>query len=112
MTPAQIAEAHRMPREWKRLGAPRKSRSECALDERAAPRMSIGRASTQRTSAEAAFFSATAYETTSQGEPRLALSSQGLLSGDSRLFIGPVRNGSSGSRLFSNRRLAVKHSGS
>ena len=36
MTPAQIAEAHRMAREWKRLGAPGKSRSECALDERAA----------------------------------------------------------------------------
>ena len=27
-----------MAREWKRLGAPGKSRSECALDERAAPR--------------------------------------------------------------------------
>jgi hypothetical protein len=26
-----------MAREWKRLGAPGKSRSECALDERAAP---------------------------------------------------------------------------
>ena len=38
MTPAQIAEAQRMAREWKRLGAPGKSRSECALDERAAPR--------------------------------------------------------------------------
>ena len=38
MTPAQIAEAQRMARKWKRLGAPRKSRSECALDERAAPR--------------------------------------------------------------------------
>ena len=37
-TPAQIAEAQRMAREWKRLGAPEKSRSECALDERAAPR--------------------------------------------------------------------------
>ena len=37
MTPAQIAEAQRMAREWKRLGAPGKSRSECALDERAAP---------------------------------------------------------------------------
>jgi hypothetical protein len=37
-TPAQIAEAQRMAREWKRLGAPRKSRSECALDERAAPK--------------------------------------------------------------------------
>ena len=30
MTPAQIAEAQRMAREWKRLGAPGKSRSECA----------------------------------------------------------------------------------
>jgi hypothetical protein len=38
MTPAQIAEAQRMAREWKRLGAPGKSRSACALDERAAPR--------------------------------------------------------------------------
>ena len=38
MTPAQIAEAQRMAREWKRLGAPGKSRSECALDERTAPR--------------------------------------------------------------------------
>ena len=38
MTPAEIAEAQRMTREWKRLGAPGKSRSECALDERAAPR--------------------------------------------------------------------------
>jgi hypothetical protein len=38
MTPAQIAEAQRMAREWKRLGAPGKSRSECAFDERAAPR--------------------------------------------------------------------------
>jgi hypothetical protein len=38
MTPAQIAEAQRMAREWKRLGAPGKSRSECVLDERAAPR--------------------------------------------------------------------------
>jgi hypothetical protein len=38
MTPAQIADAQRMMREWKRLGAPGKSRSECALDERAAPR--------------------------------------------------------------------------
>src|ERR1700733_6851289 len=38
MTPAQIAEAQRMAREWKRLGAPGKSRSECALDERAAAR--------------------------------------------------------------------------
>ena len=38
MTPAQIAEAQRMARESKRLGAPGKSRSECALDERAAPR--------------------------------------------------------------------------
>jgi hypothetical protein len=38
MTPAQIAEVQRMAREWKRLGAPGKSRSECALDERAAPR--------------------------------------------------------------------------
>ena len=38
MTPAQIAEAQRMAREWKRLGAPGKSCSECALDERAAPR--------------------------------------------------------------------------
>jgi hypothetical protein len=28
MTPAQIAEAQRMAREWKRLGAPGKSRSE------------------------------------------------------------------------------------
>ena len=37
MTPAQIAEAQRMAREWKRLGAPGKSRPECALDERAAP---------------------------------------------------------------------------
>ena len=37
MTPAQIAEAQRMAREWKRLGAPGKSRSECALGERAAP---------------------------------------------------------------------------
>jgi hypothetical protein len=37
MTPAQIAEAQRMAREWKRLGAPGKSRSACALDERAAP---------------------------------------------------------------------------
>ena len=27
MTPAQIAEAQRMAREWKRLGAPGKSRS-------------------------------------------------------------------------------------
>ena len=41
MTPAQIAEAQRMAREWKRLGAPGKSRSECALDERAAPRASL-----------------------------------------------------------------------
>ena len=31
-------EAQRMTREWKRLGAPGKSRSECALDERAAPK--------------------------------------------------------------------------
>jgi hypothetical protein len=38
MTPAQIAEAQRMARESKRLGAPGMSRSECALDERAAPR--------------------------------------------------------------------------
>jgi TPR repeat protein len=38
MTPAQIAEAQRMARELGRLGAPRKSRSECALDERVAPR--------------------------------------------------------------------------
>src|ERR1700735_3903000 len=38
MTPAQIADAQRMMREWKRLGAPGKSRSECALDERAPPR--------------------------------------------------------------------------
>ena len=38
MTPAQIAEAQRMAREWKRLGAPGKSRSERAWDERAAPR--------------------------------------------------------------------------
>jgi hypothetical protein len=38
MIPAPIAEAQRMAREWKRLGAPGKSRSECALDERAAPR--------------------------------------------------------------------------
>ena len=38
MTPAQIAEAQRMAREWKRLGVPGKSRSECALDKRAAPR--------------------------------------------------------------------------
>src|SRR3984885_5557347 len=38
MTPAQIAEAQRMAREWRRLGAPGKSRFECALDERAAPR--------------------------------------------------------------------------
>jgi hypothetical protein len=38
MTPAQIAEAQRMACEWKRLGAPGKSRSECGLDERAAPR--------------------------------------------------------------------------
>jgi hypothetical protein len=38
MTPAQIAEAQGMACEWKRLGAPGKSRSECALDERAAPR--------------------------------------------------------------------------
>jgi hypothetical protein len=30
--------AQQMAREWKRLGAPGKSRSECALDERAAPR--------------------------------------------------------------------------
>src|ERR1700733_4453790 len=37
MTPAQIAEAQRMAREWKLLGPPGKSRSECALDERAAP---------------------------------------------------------------------------
>ena len=37
MTPAQIAEAQRMAREWKPLGAPGKSRSECALGERAAP---------------------------------------------------------------------------
>jgi hypothetical protein len=37
MTPAQIAGAQRTTREWKRLGAPGKSRSECALDERAAP---------------------------------------------------------------------------
>ena len=37
MTPAQIAEAQRMAREWKRLGAPGRSRSACALDERAAP---------------------------------------------------------------------------
>jgi hypothetical protein len=38
MTPPQIAEAQRT-REWtKRLGAPGKSRSECALDERAAPK--------------------------------------------------------------------------
>ena len=29
MTPAQIAEVQRMAREWKRLGAPGKSRSEC-----------------------------------------------------------------------------------
>ena len=41
MTPAQIAEAQRMAREWKRLGAPRKSCSECALDERAAPRKGL-----------------------------------------------------------------------
>jgi hypothetical protein len=38
MTPAQIAEAPRMAREWKPLGAPGKNRSQCALDERAAPR--------------------------------------------------------------------------
>jgi hypothetical protein len=38
MTPAQIAEAQRMTRGWQRLGAPGKSRSECALDERAGPR--------------------------------------------------------------------------
>jgi hypothetical protein len=38
MTPAQIAEAQRRARERKRLGASGKSRSECALDERAAPR--------------------------------------------------------------------------
>ena len=38
MTPPQIAEAQLMAREWKRLGASGKSRSECALDERAAPR--------------------------------------------------------------------------
>jgi hypothetical protein len=38
ITPAQIAEAQRMAREWKRLGASGKSRSECALDERAAPK--------------------------------------------------------------------------
>ena len=38
MTPAQIAEAQRMARERKRLDAPGKSRSECALDEPAAPR--------------------------------------------------------------------------
>jgi hypothetical protein len=31
MTPAQIAEAERMAREWKRLGAPGKSRSDCAF---------------------------------------------------------------------------------
>lgn len=37
-TPAQIAEAQRMAREWKRLCAHGKSRSKCALDERAAPR--------------------------------------------------------------------------
>ena len=40
MTPAQIAEAQRMAREWKLLGPPGKSRSECALDECAAPRQS------------------------------------------------------------------------
>jgi hypothetical protein len=38
MTPPQIAEAQRMAREGKRLGASGKSRSEWALDERAAPR--------------------------------------------------------------------------
>ena len=38
MTPDQIAEAQRMAREWKRLGASGKSRSECALAERAAQR--------------------------------------------------------------------------
>src|ERR1700722_5994385 len=38
MTPAQIAEAQRMAREGKLLGPPGKSRPECALDERAAPR--------------------------------------------------------------------------
>jgi hypothetical protein len=38
MTLAQIAEAQRMAREWKRLGAPGTSRSACALDERAAPK--------------------------------------------------------------------------
>ena len=37
MTPAQITEAQRMTREWQRLGAPGKSRSECVLDEPAAP---------------------------------------------------------------------------
>ena len=36
MTPAQIAEAQRMAREWKLLGAPGESRPEFALDERAA----------------------------------------------------------------------------
>ena len=39
-TPTQVAEAQRMAREWKRLVAPGKSRSECALDECAAPRQS------------------------------------------------------------------------
>jgi hypothetical protein len=34
MAPAQIAEAQRMAREWKHLGAPGKSCSDCALDER------------------------------------------------------------------------------
>jgi hypothetical protein len=38
MTPAQIAEAQRLAREWRRLGAPGKSRSQCALDQRAAQR--------------------------------------------------------------------------
>ena len=38
MTPAQMAETQWVAREWKRLGAPGKNRSECALDERAAPR--------------------------------------------------------------------------
>jgi hypothetical protein len=33
MTPAQIAEAQRMAREWKPLGTPAKSRSECVLDD-------------------------------------------------------------------------------
>jgi hypothetical protein len=38
MKPAPIAEAQRMAREWKFLGAPGKNRSECALDDVRLPR--------------------------------------------------------------------------